>query len=120
MKKMMQQCCACGEAKYQLTFKGLWSPQTHKKGWPSTTGMRVRFVSMNRFGHFVFFAAHFSTAVGAVHNSNYSIFQIGSYAHRGLSHLVLTGETHALEQELANEVGITNANASSGRLSLTD
>ncbi|CAF5082737.1 unnamed protein product, partial [Rotaria sp. Silwood1] len=84
MKKMMQQCCACGEAKYQLTFKGLWSPETHKKDWPSKT-------------------AHFSTTVGAVHNSNYSMFQVGSYANRGLSQLVLTGETHALEQELANE-----------------
>ncbi|CAF0865986.1 unnamed protein product [Rotaria sordida] len=84
MKKMMQQCCACGEAKYQLTFRGLWSPETHKKDWPSTT-------------------AHFSTSVGAVHNANYTMFQIGSYANRGLSQLVLTGETHTLEQELANE-----------------
>ncbi|CAF1011801.1 unnamed protein product [Adineta ricciae] len=84
MKKMMQQCCACGEAKYQLTFKGLWSPQTHKKDWPATT-------------------AHFSTTVGAVHNSNYSLFEIGAYANRGLSQLVLTGDTHALEQDLANE-----------------
>ncbi|CAF5228179.1 unnamed protein product [Rotaria magnacalcarata] len=31
------------------------------------------------------------------------MFQVGSYAHRGLSELVLTGETHTLEQELANE-----------------
>ncbi len=43
MKKMMQQCCACGEAKYQLTFKGLWSAQTHKKDWPSTNGKRRNF-----------------------------------------------------------------------------
>ena len=50
--------------------------------------------------------AHFSTTVGAIHNSNYSMFQIGSYANRGLSQLVLTGETHTLEQELANEVSI--------------
>jgi hypothetical protein len=43
MKKMMQQCCACGEAKYQLTFKGLWSAQTHKKDWPSTNGKKKNF-----------------------------------------------------------------------------
>lgn len=49
--------------------------------------------------------AHFSTTVGAVHNSNYTMFGVGSYANRGLSQLVLTGETHTLEQELANEVG---------------
>ncbi|CAF4552510.1 unnamed protein product, partial [Rotaria magnacalcarata] len=62
-----QQCCACGEAKYQLIFKGLWSPKIHKTAWPSSTVL-----------------AHFSTTVGAVHNSNYSMFQVGSYAHRGL------------------------------------
>lgn len=50
------------------------------------------------------FLAHFSTTVGAVHNSNYTMFEIGSYANRGLSQLVLTGETQILEQELANEV----------------
>lgn len=48
--------------------------------------------------------AHFSTMVGAVHNLNYTMFEIGSYANRGLSQLVLTGDTHTLEQELANEV----------------
>ena len=51
--------------------------------------------------------AHFSTTVGAVHNSNYSLFEIGAYANRGLSQLVLTGDTHALEQDLANEVSMT-------------
>ena len=41
MKKMMQRCCACGEAKYQLIFKGLWSSETHKKDWPSTIGKEI-------------------------------------------------------------------------------
>lgn len=27
-------CCACDEAKFQLTFQGLWSKQTHPKDWP--------------------------------------------------------------------------------------
>lgn len=27
-------CCACDEAKYQFTFHGLWSKQTHPKDWP--------------------------------------------------------------------------------------
>ncbi len=53
------------------------------------------------------YLAHFSTSVGAVHNSNYTMFEIGSYANRGLSQLVLTGETNILEQELANEVSIS-------------
>ncbi len=58
------------------------------------------------FKKFCFYLAHFSTTVGSVHNSNYTMFQVGSYANRGLSQLVLTGETHTLEQELANEVSI--------------
>jgi hypothetical protein len=28
------QCCACDEAKFQMTFQGLWSKQTHPKDWP--------------------------------------------------------------------------------------
>lgn len=104
MKKMMQQCCACGEAKYQLIFKGLWSPKTHKTDWPSSTGMEK--VSFAKFINISvkLILAHFSTTVGAVHSSNYTMFQVGSYANRGISQLVLTGETHTLEQELANEV----------------
>ncbi len=34
------------------------------------------------------------------------MFEIRSYANCGLSELVLTAETHTLEQELANEVSI--------------
>ena len=34
------------------------------------------------------------------------MFQLGTYANRGLGQLVLTGETYQLEQELANEVSI--------------
>ena len=29
----MTKCCACGEAKYSFTFKGLWSRETHPKDW---------------------------------------------------------------------------------------
>ncbi len=102
---MMQQCCACGEAKYQLTFKGLWSAQTHRKDYPSTNGKRILFYQVFLKTNSL---AHFSTTVGAVHNSNYSMFDVGSYANRGLSQFVLTGETHTLEQELANEVSLRN------------
>jgi hypothetical protein len=54
--------------------------------------------------------AHFSTTIGAVHNSNYTMFEVGAYANRGLSDLVLTGETFTLEQELANEVSTAMSN----------
>ena len=35
------------------------------------------------------------------------MFEVGSYANRGLSQLVLSGDTHTLEQELANEVSLS-------------
>lgn len=33
------QCCACGEARYKMHFQGLWSRQTHPKGFPIEDGM---------------------------------------------------------------------------------
>lgn len=32
------QCCACGEARYKMHFQGLWSRQTHPKGFPIDDG----------------------------------------------------------------------------------
>jgi hypothetical protein len=29
------ECCACGEARYRLTFQGTWSKETHSKDWPT-------------------------------------------------------------------------------------
>ncbi len=34
MTRPRNPCCACDEAKFQLTFQGLWSKQTHPKDWP--------------------------------------------------------------------------------------
>lgn len=28
---VLDQCCACDEAKYEVTFEGLWSRNTHPK-----------------------------------------------------------------------------------------
>lgn len=35
-------CCACDDAKYEMLFTGIWSPQTHPKDFPT---------SMNAFFH---------------------------------------------------------------------
>lgn len=32
---VLKECCACDEAKYELTFEGLWSRHTHPKDFPS-------------------------------------------------------------------------------------
>ncbi|VEN50654.1 unnamed protein product, partial [Callosobruchus maculatus] len=33
--KILRQCCTCDEAKYELTFEGLWSRNTHPKDFPA-------------------------------------------------------------------------------------
>ena len=40
------QCCACGEARYKMVFQGLWSKQTHPKGFPTGRGMLTYFSRM--------------------------------------------------------------------------
>ncbi|GFY46787.1 spondin-1 [Trichonephila inaurata madagascariensis] len=32
--EIIEDCCACDEAKYELTFEGLWSRHTHPKDFP--------------------------------------------------------------------------------------
>ncbi len=47
-------CCACEEAKYEVTFQGLWSPETHPKDFP-----KARWLT------------HFSDIIGASHSADY-------------------------------------------------
>lgn len=34
-EKPIQECCACGTAKYRITFYGNWSEKVHPKDYPS-------------------------------------------------------------------------------------
>ncbi|KTF80890.1 hypothetical protein cypCar_00020136, partial [Cyprinus carpio] len=34
-EKPIQECCACGTAKYRVTFYGNWSEKVHPKDYPS-------------------------------------------------------------------------------------
>jgi hypothetical protein len=45
-----QPCCACDEAKFELTFQGLWSKQTHPKDWPP--GRNISSKNEKIFSHF--------------------------------------------------------------------
>lgn len=49
----MEECCACDEAKYELTFEGLWSRHTHPKDFPSN-GWLTRFSDVS----FVYLRMH--------------------------------------------------------------
>ncbi|XP_055331541.1 spondin-1-like isoform X2 [Paramacrobiotus metropolitanus] len=76
-------CCACDDAKYELLFSGIWSPQTHPKDFPTTQWF-----------------THFSDIIGATHTANVKVYEIGGYASEGLKQLAEWGKTQELEKEL--------------------
>ncbi|GLH03354.1 Papilin [Gryllus bimaculatus] len=59
-------CCACDEAKYELTFEGLWSRHSHPKDFPKSWDTR------------------FSDVIGASHAANYSFWKYLQAASPGL------------------------------------
>ena len=52
--EIVEPCCACEEAKYEVTFEGLWSEETHPKNFPSSQWL-----------------LHFSDIIGASHSADY-------------------------------------------------
>lgn len=80
---VLHQCCACDEAKYEVTFEGLWSRNTHPKDFPSN-GWLTRF----------------SDVIGASHTKNYTFWNYGEYASEGLRQVAENGNTRMLESEL--------------------
>lgn len=81
--EMIPDCCACGTGKYQMTFHGLWSRQTHPKEYP--THKRL---------------LHWSNIVGASHSKAYNIWQYGGYASKGIKEVCEFGYPRTLEQEM--------------------
>ncbi|XP_071452758.1 spondin-1 isoform X2 [Hetaerina americana] len=76
-------CCACDEAKYEVTFEGLWSRHTHPKDFP-TNGWLTRF----------------SDVIGASHTVEYRFWEYGGLASDGLRNVAEKGSTRKLESEL--------------------
>ncbi|XP_053683721.1 spondin-1-like [Sabethes cyaneus] len=83
---VLKECCACDEAKYELTFEGLWSRHTHPKDFPSN-GWLTRF----------------SDVIGASHTVDYRFWEYGQVASDGLKQVAEHGSTRTLESELKNE-----------------
>ncbi|XP_055530253.1 spondin-1 [Wyeomyia smithii] len=83
---VLKECCACDEAKYELTFEGLWSRHTHPKDFPSN-GWLTRF----------------SDVIGASHTVDYRFWEYGQIASEGLKQVAEHGSTRTLESELKNE-----------------
>lgn len=80
---MVQPCCACNEAKYELIFEGVWSRHTHPKDFPRNE-----------------WRTEFSPIIGASHSVNYSLWEIGRLASPSLSLLGEVGYTANLEKDM--------------------
>ncbi|XP_076294317.1 spondin-1 isoform X3 [Lasioglossum baleicum] len=83
---VLQDCCACEEAKYEVTFEGLWSRNTHPKDFPNK-GWLIRF----------------SDVIGASHTVDYRFWRYNGEASVGLRQVAELGSTRKLESELKEQ-----------------
>ncbi|XP_054716274.1 LOW QUALITY PROTEIN: spondin-1-like [Uloborus diversus] len=83
---VLDECCACDEAKYELTFEGIWSRHTHPKDFPTNEWL-----------------THFSDVIGASHRNDFRIFEYGGIASEGVKEVAEKGSTRRLESELKAE-----------------
>uniref|UniRef100_H2ZTB0 Spondin-1 n=1 Tax=Latimeria chalumnae TaxID=7897 RepID=H2ZTB0_LATCH len=87
-EKPILDCCACGTAKYRLTFYGNWSEKTHPKDYPRR-------------------ANHWSAIIGGSHSRNYVLWEYGGYASDGVKQVAEYGSPVKMEEEIrqkGNEV----------------
>uniref|UniRef100_A0A7N8YKC0 Spondin-1 n=1 Tax=Mastacembelus armatus TaxID=205130 RepID=A0A7N8YKC0_9TELE len=75
------ECCACGTAKYRLTFFGNWSEKVHPKDYPRR-------------------ANHWSALIGASHSRGYVLWEYGGYASEGVRQVAELGSPIKMEEEI--------------------
>lgn len=80
---VLEECCACDEAKYELVFEGKWSRHTHPKDFPANN-----------------WKTYFSDIIGASHKVGYTFWEYGKMASDGLKEVAEHGSTRTLEAEL--------------------
>ncbi|XP_066589883.1 spondin-1 isoform X2 [Prorops nasuta] len=83
---VLPECCACDEAKYEVTFEGLWSRNTHPKDFPIRA-----------------WDVFFSDVIGASHTMDYRFWQYNGMASEGLHQVARNGTTRILESELKDQ-----------------
>lgn len=81
--EILDECCACDEARYDLIFQGLWSKNTHPRDFPE-----------NPF---------YSDVLGGSHTNDLRIWEYGGYASEGLRMLAEDGNMKKMEAELQTE-----------------
>jgi len=81
-------CCACGTAKYQLTFHSLWTRSIHPDEIHNSNTSLL----------------HWSPVVGSSHSKHYVMWRFNTPASRGVSDICQSGDTRALEDEIRRQV----------------
>ncbi|KAK3724689.1 hypothetical protein RRG08_041170 [Elysia crispata] len=79
------ECCACGHAMYTVEFQGMWSRNTHPKGFPDEKNS---------------FQLHWSNLVGASHSNDYRVWEYGQFSSRAVKEVCEYGSSRSLENEL--------------------
>ncbi|XP_067388225.1 spondin-1 isoform X3 [Emydura macquarii macquarii] len=82
--KPILDCCACGTAKYRLTFYGNWSEKMHPKDYPRR-------------------ANHWSAIIGGSHSKNYVLWEYGGYASEGVKQVAELGSPVKMEEEIRQQ-----------------
>ncbi|XP_035507953.1 spondin-1a [Morone saxatilis] len=79
--KPLLDCCACGTAKYRVTFYGNWSEKIHPKDYPRR-------------------ANHWSAIIGASHSKNYVLWEYGGFSSDGVKQVAEMGSPVKMEEEI--------------------
>ncbi|ESO94851.1 hypothetical protein LOTGIDRAFT_117765, partial [Lottia gigantea] len=82
------ECCACGHANYNIVFQGVWSRQTHPKGFPP-----------KKFNPLI----HWSNVVGATHSSDFEIWKYGGMASPAVKEVCEFGIWRTLEKYMKEQ-----------------
>ncbi|XP_075693897.1 spondin-1 [Rhinoderma darwinii] len=80
-EKAIPECCACGTAKYRLTFYGNWSEKIHPKDYPRR-------------------ANHWSAIIGGSHSKEYVLWEYGGYSSDGVKQVAELGSPVKMEEEI--------------------
>lgn len=81
-------CDICDEAKYELSFTGVWSRNTHPRLYPENQ-----------------WVPRFSNIVGASHTTDYILWSPGNLASDGLRNLAEHANSSKLEEEIREKIG---------------
>ena len=78
-----------GSASYQLTFRSTWAEMTHPDNFPANP--------------------HFSGLIGATHNINVKLWQVGAIASNGIENMAEAGSKTVLSDEIQHQIDIGDA-----------